>query len=319
MVHLPPSFFHTIIEEYFICYHIEALSMSKSWQSTLLCTLVIVIWGSLYISGRLVLQYIPALLVLFIRYALSSVILLGVGYHTLHGHIAIARKDWGELFFVGLVGYYLSNAALFLGIQYSSASFASLINSLTPVVISGLAIALLGEKVTKLQMGSLLVAVLGAAIIIGKPTVGVTTAGMVISVFALFSWAYATIHLKKLTAKYDPLLVTGYGMAIAAVLSLPTAWAFIRVTGAPVSFTGGLWAPLLYTALVCTAFAHLLWNELLQKLPATYCASFYPLQPLTSMLLGVLLLGEEMTLSLLIGAACIVSAMVLNTLAARKA
>ena len=93
MVHLPPSFFHTIIEEYFICYHIEALSMSKSWQSTLLCTLVIVIWGSLYISGRLVLQYIPALLVLFIRYALSSVILLGVGYHTLHGHIAIARKD----------------------------------------------------------------------------------------------------------------------------------------------------------------------------------------------------------------------------------
>lgn len=293
--------------------------MSKSWQSTLLCTLVIVIWGSLYISGRLVLQYIPALLVLFIRYALSSVILLGVGYHTLHGHIAIARKDWGELFFVGLVGYYLSNAALFLGIQYSSASFASLINSLTPVVISGLAIALLGEKVTKLQMGSLLVAVLGAAIIIGKPTAGVTTAGMVISVFALFSWAYATIHLKKLTAKYDPLLVTGYGMAIAAVLSLPTAWAFIRVTGAPVSFTGGLWAPLLYTSLVCTAFAHLMWNELLQKLPATYCASFYPLQPLTSMLLGVLLLGEEMTLSLLIGAACIVSAMVLNTLAARKA
>lgn len=319
MVHLPPSFFHTIIEEYFICYHIEALSMSKSWQSTLLCTLVIVIWGSLYISGRLVLQYIPALLVLFIRYALSSVILLGVGYHTLHGHIAIARKDWGELFFVGLVGYYLSNAALFLGIQYSSASFASLINSLTPVVISGLAIALLGEKVTKLQMGSLLVAVLGAGIIIGKPTAGVTTAGMLISVFALFSWAYATIHLKKLTAKYDPLLVTGYGMAIAAVLSLPTAWAFIRVTGSPVSFTGGLWAPLLYTSLVCTAFAHLMWNELLQKLPATYCASFYPLQPLTSMLLGVLLLGEEMTLSLLIGAACIVSAMVLNTLAARKA
>lgn len=293
--------------------------MSKSWQSTLLCTLVIVIWGSLYISGRLVLQYIPALLVLFIRYALSSVILLGVGYHTLHGHIAIARKDWGELFFVGLVGYYLSNAALFLGIQYSSASFASLINSLTPVVISGLAIALLGEKVTKLQMGSLLVAVLGAAIIIGKPTAGVTTVGMVISVFALFSWAYATIHLKKLTAKYDPLLVTGYGMAIAAVLSLPTAWAFIRVTGAPVSFTSGLWAPLLYTSLVCTAFAHLMWNELLQKLPATYCASFYPLQLLTSMLLGVLLLGEEMNLSLLIGAACIVSAMVLNTLAARKA
>ena len=265
------------------------------------------------------LQYIPALLVLFIRYALSSVILLRVGYHTLHGHIAIARKDWGELFFVGLVGYYLSNAALFLGIQYSSASFASLINSLTPVVISGLAIALLGEKVTKLQMGSLLVAVLGAGIIIGKPTAGVTTAGMLISVFALFSWAYATIHLKKLTAKYDPLLVTGYGMAIAAVLSLPTAWAFIRVTGSPVSFTSGLWAPLLYTCLVCTAFAHLMWNELLQKLPATYCASFYPLQPLTSMLLGVLLLGEEMTLSLLIGAACIVSAMVLNTLAARKA
>lgn len=293
--------------------------MQKNWQSTLLCTLVIVIWGSLYISGRLVLQQIPALLVLFIRYALSSAILLAIGYHKLHGRITIARKDWEELFFVGLVGYYLSNAALFLGIQYSSASFASLINSLTPVVISGMAIAFLGEKVTKLQALSLGVAVLGAGIIIGKPTAGVTTAGMLISVFALFSWAYATIHLKKLTASYDPLLVTGYGMAIAAILSLPTAWLYIRVTGAPVSFTGSLWAPLLYTCLVCTALAHLLWNELLQKLPATYCASFYPLQPLTSMLLGVVLLGEEMTLGLILGAACIVAAMVLNSLAARTA
>lgn len=293
--------------------------MQKNWQSTLLCTLVIVIWGSLYISGRLVLQQIPALLVLFIRYALSSAILLAIGYHKLHGRITIARKDWEELFFVGLVGYYLSNAALFLGIQYSSASFASLINSLTPVVISGMAIAFLGEKVTKLQALSLGVAVLGAGIIIGKPTAGVTTAGMLISVFALFSWVYATIHLKKLTASYDPLLVTGYGMAIAAILSLPTAWLYIRVTGAPVSFTGSLWAPLLYTCLVCTALAHLLWNELLQKLPATYCASFYPLQPLTSMLLGVVLLGEEMTLGLILGAACIVAAMVLNSLAARTA
>lgn len=292
--------------------------MQKSWQSPLLCTLVIVIWGSLYISGRLVLQQIPALLVLFIRYVLSSVILLGVGYHTLHGHIAIARKDWGELFFAGVVGYFLSNAALFLGIQYSSASFASLINSLTPVVISGLAITLLGEKVTKIQALSLVIAVLGAGIIIGKPTAEVTTAGMMICVFALFSWAYATIHLKKLTAKYDPLLVTGYGMAIAAVLSLPSAWAFIHFTGAMVRFDSSIWAPLLYTCLVCTALAHLLWNELLQKLPATYCASFYPLQPLTSMILGVIILGEKMTPSLLIGAACIVAAMILNTLAARK-
>ena len=185
-------------------------------------------------------------------------------------------------------------------------------------MISGLAIVLLGEKVTKLQGLSLLVAVAGAGIIIGRPTQGVTTAGMVICVFALFSWAYATIHLKKLTARYDPLLVTGYGMAIAALLSLPSAWVFVRATGAAVSFTGTVWMPLLYTCLVCTALAHLLWNELLQKLPATYCASFYPLQPLTSMVLGVLLLGETMTPSLITGALCIVAAMVLNTLAARR-
>ena len=86
---------------------------------------------------------------------------------------------------------------------------------------------------TKLQGLSLLVAVAGAGIIIGRPTQGVTTAGMVICVFALFSWAYATIHLKKLTARYDPLLVTGYGMAIAALLSLPSAWVFVRATAPP--------------------------------------------------------------------------------------
>mgnify|MGYP000500168340 CR=1 FL=1 len=119
--------------------------MGKNWQSTLLCTLVIVIWGSLYISGRWCCSRSrPVGAVHPVRPFFGDPAGRRVPYSP--GRIAIARKDWGELFFVGVVGYFLSNAALFLGIQYSSASFASLINSLTPVVISGLAIVLLGER-----------------------------------------------------------------------------------------------------------------------------------------------------------------------------
>ena len=101
-------------------------------------------------------------------------------------------------------------------------------------------------------------------------------------------------------------------MGIAALLSLPSSLVFMRVTGTSVEITPSLLLPVAYICVICTAVSHLLWNRALAKTEATRCASFYPVQPLTSMALGILLLHERLTVNFIVGAFLVLAAMVIH-------
>lgn len=280
-------------------------------KSTAMIPLItMMIWGSMYVASSAILTKIPALVLLFFRLGISAVLLLAIA--KVMGLQMIRWKDFKELLLVAVLGYFLSNGALLLGIQYSDASFSSLINALNPISISLCAALLLGEKLERKDILSMIVAVIGAAIIIGTPSDQITPAGIVFSVISLLTWAYTTIHIKKLTAKYSPIVVTGAGMGIASILTLPSAVIWVRVTGEAVHFDTGLILPGLYVCVICTAVAHLLWNYALSKEDASKCAAFYPFQPVTSMVLGVLLLGEHLSAGFLIGTALILFSIVIR-------
>ena len=57
---------------------------------------------------------------------------------------------------------------------------------------------------------------------------------------------------------------------------------------------------------ICTGVAYTLWNKSLSVLDASVCSAFYPIQPAVSALLGILLLGETLSINFLAGSALIV-------------
>lgn len=277
---------------------------------TLIPFITMMIWGSMYVASRVVLASMPALLLLFLRLSISGALLLVLAKAM--GLTMIRREDLKELLLVSFFGYFISNGALLLGIQYSDASFSSLINAMSPVTISLFAAVMLGEKLGRKEIVSLVVAVAGAFVIIGTPSDSISAAGIGFSLISLLVWSYTTIHIKRLTAKYSPIVVTGSGMGIASVATLPAALAWMHFTGETVSFSGSLVLPLLYVCVICTALAHLLWNYALSREDASGCAAFYPFQPVTSMLLGVVLLGESCSVEFVIGTALILFSIVIR-------
>src|SRR5699024_12635819 len=68
----------------------------------------------------------------------------------------------------------------------------------------------------------------------------------------------------------------------------------------------------LFRSLICTGLAQLLWNRSLAFLNAGTCSMFYPLQPVTSTLFGVLFLGEKLTVSFLLGGAIIICGILIS-------
>ena len=261
--------------------------------------ITMMIWGSMYVASRVVLQSMPALLLLFLRFSISGALLLGIG--KMKGLRMIRKEDFKELLVIAFFGYFISNGALLLGIQYSNASFSSLLNALSPILISVFAFFLLKERMNRQQLIALLIAVAGAFMIIGNPGKSVTLTGVALCTASLVLWSFIVIRIKRLTDKYDPIVVTGASMALAAVPALPGALVWMHVTGETAVISPGLLLPLGYVCVVCTAFAHLLWNKALSEEDATRCAAFYPFQPLTSMAMGILFLVEDCSMKFMMG------------------
>lgn len=288
----------------------------KQSQYNFLLFMVVALWGSLYVGNRIVLEYMPVLWLLFFRFIISAAILIPVT--RVLGLLQPQKQDIGSFLLVGGVGYFASNGLLTLCTRLTNASLSSLLNSMSPIFMLVFAYFLLGEKITPRKVLVIGVAIAGAAVIVGGPGNNVNLLGVCSAVASVMLWSFNSIFMKRLTGKYSPLTVTAYGMGIAAVFSLITAVIETKVTGEGVTFAAEpvLW--LLFVALVCTAFAHMMWNFCLAHQEAGHCAAFYPVQPMVSMLLGVLVLSEKLTASFLIGSALIIASVVLNSLPVRE-
>lgn len=287
-----------------------------------LLTLVMVLWGSLYVANKFVLAVVPNWTLLFLRYFCAAVCLTMV--QRLRRPAAgakprkIARADFKYIVLLGLGGYAVSVGMQQLGTKLSGASLASLINSMNPIFIVVFAILLLHETVTPRKVICILCAVCGAGLIVGGNLEGGHLAGIVFSLLSVLLWAVTSVSMRSFTQRYDALSVTTYGIYIGTLATLPAALWELSVTPDVHLLQPGILLPLLYIGIVCTTAGHTLWNYCLSKVEASTCSLFYPIQPLASMALGILILHEKITPLFLAGTALILFGVLYSSLGDRK-
>lgn len=256
-----------------------------------------IMWGSLFVATKYVMAEVPPLMVLATRYGLSVIVLYFIMKR--RGFKKIKKEDKKILFAIGSVGYFLGIAFQLMGNDLLDASLSSLINSLNPVVIPIIATIFLNEKLNWQIVLSILFSVIGVYIILGVGG-NISTMGIIVNILSLLFWSVSCCMVRKISADYDPIQLTLYAMAIALIFAIPAGVVNVILVPSTISFKGIL--SLLYIALICTALSHVYWNRSLKILSATTCSLFYPIQPLTSAILAIVILGEVITKSFVIGA-----------------
>ena len=284
-----------------------------------LLVLTTALWGSLYVANRVLLNVFPSMTLLFLRYLIAAAAMTVLQRVRAAEHIEkprrIARADWKFIVLFGVGGYVVSIGLQQYGTKLAGASLASLINCMNPIAICFFAVFLLHERMTAKKVVCIISAVAGAACIVGGDAGGGHVLGIVLSFGSVLVWSIVSVFMRSFTQKYDALTVTTYGIYIATVCTLPlAAWEMANVSEWDMPHMGLVLALLLYVGLVCTAVPHALWNYCLSRTEASTCSLFYPIQPLTSMVLGVVFLHEKMTLGVIIGAALIVFGVLYSTL-----
>ncbi len=275
-----------------------------------------IVWGGSFVAVKRALNYLSPLELLFMRFvpaALAFALLLCLRERA--ALVVLVRAEWRSLCLMGLFGVIIYHLSLNIGEQLIPAGTASLVMALNPAFIFLLSVLFLGEQATGMRLLGLGMAFVGLFIVLRNPLGEAMEfdylRGVLITMVAPMSWAAYTVISRPLAARYPPLAVTGMGTILGAMPVLGTANA--SLLGRIAAMPGDGWASIIFLALLATVAGVTTWVTALEHLDASRVGAFIYLVPLWGAVLGQRLLGEPLTLSLLIGAVAIITGvMVVN-------
>lgn len=270
------------------------------------------LWGGMYVVSKAVLDYIPPFTLVWLRYLIALMVLLSMYQRHFKSEKQMILKHWKQLAFIGFVGYFGSISLQFMGTKLSNAHTGSLITSATPAFMVLFAWFLLKEKLTLNKVISVTLATIGVIIVIGFDLQFTQFGlGSILLFLAALTWAYQSILVKLASSTLSILSITTGSIAFALLYTtIPMMIEMPSIT----SLAEHYWSVVvgvLYLGIFATAGAFFLWNKGLEYLDASHASLFFFFQPLVGSLLGWYFLSEQINYRFFIGAAFILSGVVI--------
>lgn len=265
------------------------------------------IWGAMYVVVKVVVEVVPPLELVWMRY-LIAVIALGIIGIMMRQSWKIAKKDWLIIFLVGLIGNTISIVTQEMGTMLSTAQMGAIITATTPAFMVVFARLILKENITLKKCLSIALATIGVGIVVGNGQIDVTQQlGGLYLLLAALTWALMSVFVKKVPSHYSQIVVTTYTSMIAVMLLTPFVLPRLQNLDLASVLQPTISGGLLYLGIISTAGGFLLWNKGLQLMNASSGGLFFFFQPIVGTFLGWLLLGETIGLSFWIGSLLIFS------------
>ncbi|MDA2735455.1 DMT family transporter [Bacillus cereus group sp. Bc015] len=290
--------------------------MKQTILGAICLSLAASIWGGMYVVSKYVLDFIPPLTLVWLRFIIAFVVLymiLKIAEKKQKKTVTIRKKDWLLFAWIGFIGYFISITCQFIGTKLSDAHTGSLVTSATPAFIVIFAAIILKEKLTARRLLSTIIATIGVIIVIGWDIeIGSYFIGTIILVGAAITWALLSIYVKIASARFSSLVITTYAIFFSLFFITPfMIWEF---QSNPIEHMN-LYVVLgvLYLGIVSTAGAFFLWNKGLELMDASIGSLFFFFQPIVGSLLGWLLLNETLSSNFFIGGILIICSVFITT------
>ncbi|WNS42890.1 EamA family transporter [Paenibacillus sp. MMS20-IR301] len=285
--------------------------MKNTLLGSLYLSLAASIWGGMFVVVKHVVDVVPPLELVWIRYVIAAAALLLIGVMTRQSW-RIAERDILLIVLIGLIGNTLSIVTQEIGTMLSTAQMGAMITSTTPAFMVLFARMVLKEKITFRKAFSIVLATVGVGVIVGNAGIDPSfQLGGISLLAAALTWALMSVLIKKVPGQYSQIVVTFYAVLVAVALLTPFTIGRLPGLDPAAVLHPSIWGGLLYLGFISTACGFLLWNRGLQMLKASSGGLFFFFQPVVGTFLGWLLLGEQIGLSFWAGTVCIFAGVLL--------
>jgi drug/metabolite transporter (DMT)-like permease len=262
----------------------------------------VVIWALAFPLIKVALDEVPPITMALVRFAIASAFFLTLQFTVGGGMAAIRRMErttWVLVITFGVVQSAVTNIAQNIGMQWTSAGIASIIQSVGPVFALFFAVGLLGERYTHVKLMGGVLAIVGTAGLVvggGEALNDMTLLGNVLMVVTAAAYAVGGTIAKYVLKDVDPTTMMAVGTPFALVpLALGAAFEEAPL-GSLANASMEAWGSIVFLALLATGVTMILWYRVLALVDLSHLAYFVYLIPVFSVALSWLILGETIAL-----------------------
>ncbi|HEV7783097.1 MAG TPA: EamA family transporter [Chitinophagaceae bacterium] len=277
--------------------------------------LVCILWGTTWIASKEGVSHMPALQLASIRQLIAGSLYVGF---FLYKKIPLPKgKEWIPVLVLSFLNFIMSNGLSTWGVQYISAGLGSIMGAIFPLWIVVIGLFTSAGKLPRKALIGLLLGFSGVCIIfrehINDFLVPDFRFGIILSLIATWTWAFATLYTKKQAAKFNPYFSLGLQMLISGI----ALTALTRING--VAYDDGgtrhiiryaipladipwqSWASIAYLVLFGSLIAFICYLYALQNLPTEQASIYAYVNPMVAVLCGWMIYNEKITPYLIVG------------------
>lgn len=265
------------------------------------CIYVIIaslLYGAMPLIVKQILKLgVNAQMVVNLRFLFSAIFLL-IYFLITKKSFYLAKRKLFQVIVFGVSGYGITGLLLTLSYQYLSSGMATVFHFTAPLFVNLILFVIFKEKPTLKIILSTCCAVVGMIMIFNNST-GISTKGVLLAASSGFTYAIYMVSVQKSDLKYIDSLITVFYITLCSGIS----FSIISLFQGDFIFPTNLSALCLslLVALFCGAIPMVLITVSVQKIGSIKTSTLNMLEPVTSVILGTVILHDEMNLSIFLG------------------
>ncbi|MDP2001066.1 MAG: DMT family transporter [Rhodoferax sp.] len=293
----------------------------KSIANGLLLAMV----GAIAFSGKAIivkLAYrhgVDAVTLIMYRMLFALPIFALMAWWASRGKPPLTRHDWLGIIGLGVTGYYLASFLDFAGLVYISASLERLILYINPTLVLLLGLVLYKRQIQRRQALGMAISYAGVMLVFGhevKLEGGDAALGALLVFLSAISYAVYLTFSGELVKRLGSLRLVGMATMVACLLCI-SQFVVLRPWSAAVVAPEVIWLSVL-NATLCTAAPVLMVMMAIERVGAGVTAQVGMIGPMSTILMGVVILGEPFTAWVAAGTALVIAGIFVFTRISRS-
>lgn len=246
--------------------------------------------------------------VLFYRFALA-VVILGMLMAARRKSLKVSRRELSLLCALGVV-FSTSSITLYFSFCFMDAGIASTLLFVYPVMVAVIMALLFMERLPAVSVFAIMLALSGIAMLYhGDGGATLSTRGVMLVMFSSLSYAVYIVVVNKSPLRMSSMKLTFYVLFFGMLTVLTNSF----ITGLHIQMltTPRMWSCAFMLALLPTVFSLVLMTISVHETGSTPTAVMGALEPLTAVVIGVAVFGEQLTPRLAAGIVLILTAVIM--------
>jgi len=285
---------------------LDSAAMQKKLRKSMFKALFsVIVWGASFVATKVALKEISPVTVVWLRFGLGVIILGGMVWY--RKQLKIPKKeDWLYFGLLGFLGIAFHQWLQSTGLVTAHAVSTSLIVATTPIFMVLLGWLFLKEKLTWFQLFGISLSTFGVLLVITKGDLASLfsghfgSTGDFLILISAPNWALFSTLSRRGLQRYPAASMMFYvmlsGWFFSSILFINSG-KFQQIQS--LSLNG--WLAICFLGIFCSGIAYIFWYDALQTLPVSQTGAFLYIEPIVTVIVAGLVLGEELVLAAFIG------------------